>query len=116
MGKDKKLKQFYQRKLPYESKNDNFISKKEAYHLGVCRESVFGEIGTLLQTVGNMFKAHKDNSKSLVSLNDGQIEYLTSSIAHILMFFIINNILPSQGGLTQQAIKLLSDKLSKAKK
>ena len=41
MGKDKKLKQFYQRKLPYESKNDNFISKKEAYHLGVSRESVF---------------------------------------------------------------------------
>ena len=32
MEKDKKLKQFYQRKLPYESKNDNFISKKEACH------------------------------------------------------------------------------------
>ena len=28
MGKDKKLKQFCQRKLPYESENDNFISKK----------------------------------------------------------------------------------------
>ena len=115
MGKDKKLKQFYQRKLSYESKNDNFISKKEAYHLGVSRESVFGEIGTLLQTVGNIFKAHEDNTKSLVLLNDGQIEYLTSSIAHILMFFI-NNILLSQGGLTQQAIKLLSDNLSKGKK
>ena len=38
MEKDKKLRQFYQRKLPYES-------KKEAYHLGVSRESVFGEIG-----------------------------------------------------------------------
>ena len=58
MGKDNKLKQFYQRKLPYESKNDNFIYKKEAYHLVVSRESVFGEIGTLLQTVGNMFEAH----------------------------------------------------------
>ena len=116
MGKDKKLKQFYQRKLPYESKNDNFTSKKEAYHLGVSHESVFGEIGTLLQTVGSMFKAHEGNTKPLVLLiNDGQIEYLTSSIAHILMFFI-NNILPSQGGLTQQAIKLLSDKLSKAEK
>ena len=62
-----------------------------------------------------MFKAHEDNTKSLVLLNDGEIEYLTSSIVHILMFFI-NNILPSQGGLTQQAIKLLSDKLSKAEK
>ena len=40
MGKDKKLKQFYQRKLPYESKNDNFI-KKEAYHLGVSHEKCF---------------------------------------------------------------------------
>ena len=30
--------------------------------------------------------------------------------------FFINNILPSQGGLMQQAIKLLSDKLSKAQK
>ena len=40
----------------------------------------------LLQTVGNMFKAHEDNTKSLVLLNDGQIEYLTSSIAEILMF------------------------------
>ena len=39
MEKDKKLKQFYQRNLPYESKNDNFISKKESYHLGVSRES-----------------------------------------------------------------------------
>ena len=58
--------------------------------------------------------AHEDNTKSLVVLNHGQIEYLTSYIAHILMFFK-NNILPSQGGLTQQAIKLLSDKLSKAK-
>ena len=115
MGKDKKLEQFCQRKLPYESKNDNFISKKEAYHLGDSRVSVFGEIGTLLQTAENMFKAHQDNTKSLVLLNDGQTEYLTSSIAHILMFFI-NNILPSQGRLTQQAIKLLSDKLSKAKK
>ena len=27
MEKIKKLKQFYQRKLPYESENDNFISK-----------------------------------------------------------------------------------------
>ena len=45
MGKDKKLKQFYQRKLPYESKNDNFISNKGAYYLGVIGESVFGEIG-----------------------------------------------------------------------
>ena len=62
-----------------------------------------------------MFKAHEDNTKSLVLLNDGEIEYLTSSISHILMFFI-NNLLPSQGGLTQQAIKLLSDKLSKAEK
>ena len=115
MGKDKKWKQFFQRKLPYESKNDNFISKKEAYHLGVSCESVFSEIGTLLQTVGNMFKVHEDNTKSLVLLNDGQTEYLTSSIAHILMFFI-NNILPSQGGLTQQAIKASSDKLSKAEK
>ena len=53
--------------------------------------------------------------KTIVLLNDAQIEYLTSSIAHILMLFI-NDILPSQGGLTQQAIKLLSDKLSKAKK
>ena len=44
MGKYKKLKQFCQRKLPYESKNDNVISKKEAFHLGVSRESVFGEI------------------------------------------------------------------------
>ena len=96
MGIDKKLKQFYQRKLPYESKNDNFISKKVAYRLGVSRDSVFSEIGTLL-------------------LSDGQIEYLASSIAHIFMFFI-SNILPSQGGLTQQAIKLLSDKLSKAEK
>ena len=43
-----------------------------------------------------MLKAHEDNTKSLVLLNDGPIEYLTSSIAHILMFFI-NNILPSQG-------------------
>ena len=62
-----------------------------------------------------MFKAHEDNTKSLVLLNDGQIEHLTSSIAHNLMFFI-NSLLPSQGGLTQQAIKLLSDKLSKAEK
>ena len=31
MGKDKKLKQFDQRKLPYESKNDNFISKKKRH-------------------------------------------------------------------------------------
>ena len=30
--------------------------------------------------------------------------------------FFINNILRSQGELTEQAIKLLSDKLSKAKK
>ena len=119
MGKDKKFKQFYQRKLPYQSKNDNFMYKKEAYHLGVSPESVFGEIGTLLQTVGNMLMAHESlillNTKSLVLLKDGQMEYLTSSIAHILMFFI-NNILPSQGGLTQQAIKLLTDKLSKAEK
>ena len=28
MGKDKKLKQFRQRKLPYESKNDNLNKKK----------------------------------------------------------------------------------------
>ena len=41
MAKDEKLKQFYQRKLTYESKNDNFISKKEAYHLGVSREKCF---------------------------------------------------------------------------
>ena len=80
MGKDKKLKQFCQRKLPYESKNNNFTSKQEAYHLGVGRESVFSEIGTLLQTVGNLFKVHEDNTKSLVLLNDAQIEYLTSSI------------------------------------
>ena len=81
MGKDKKLKQFCQRKQTYESKNDNFISKKEAYRLGVSHESVFfGEIGTLLQTVGNMFKAHEDNAKSLVLLNYAQIEYLTISI------------------------------------
>ena len=62
-----------------------------------------------------MFKAHEGNTKSLVLLNDGQIEHLTSSIAHNLKFFI-NSLLPSQGGLTQQAIKLLSDKLSKAEK
>ena len=115
MGKDEKLKQFYQRKLPYESKNDNVMSKKEAYYLGVSRESVFDEISTLLHTVGNMFKVHEDNTKSLVLLNEGQTEYLTSSIAHILMLFI-NNILPSQGGLTQQAIKILSDKLPKSEK
>ena len=54
-----------------------------------------------------MFKGHGDNTKPLVLLNDGQIDYLTSSITHILMFFI-NNILPSQGGLTQQAIKLIN--------
>ena len=62
-----------------------------------------------------MFKAHEDNTKSLVLLNDAQIEYLTSSIADVLMFFI-NNILPYQRGLTQQAIKLLTDKVSKAEK
>ena len=67
----------------------------------------------LLQTVGNMFKAHEDNTKSLVLLNDGQTEYLTSSIAEILMFFF-NKYITSQQKLTQQAIKLLSDKLSKA--
>ena len=60
--------------------------KKEAYHLGVSPESVFSEIGTLLQTVGNLFNVHKDNTKSLVLLNDVQIEYLTRSIADILMF------------------------------
>ena len=54
MGKDNKLKQVFKRKLPYESKNDNFISKKEAYHLGVSRQSLFAEIGALLQTVGNV--------------------------------------------------------------
>ena len=48
MGKHKKLKQFCQGKLSYESKNDNFVSKKEPYNLGVSRESVSGEIGTLL--------------------------------------------------------------------
>ena len=58
--------------------------KKEAYHLGVSRESVFGEIGTLLQTVGNMLKALEVNTKSLVLRNDGQTEYLTSSIAHCM--------------------------------
>ena len=42
----------------------------------------------LLQTVGNIFKAREDNTNSLVLLNDAQIEYLTSSIAEILMFFI----------------------------
>ena len=53
MGKAKKLKKFYQRKLRYESKNDNFISKKETYHLGVSHESVFGEIITnIITTVG----------------------------------------------------------------
>ena len=115
MGKDKKSKQFYQGKLPYESKNDNFKSEKEAYHVGVSRQSLFAEIGALLQTVGNMFKAHEDNAKSLVLLNDAQIEYLASSIADILMIFI-NNILPYQRGLTQEAIKLLTDKVSKDEK
>ena len=62
-----------------------------------------------------MFKRHEDNIKSLVLLNDPQIEYLTSPIADILMFFI-NNILPYQRRLTQQAIKPLSDKVSKAEK
>ena len=62
-----------------------------------------------------MFKAHEDNTKSLVLLSDTQIEYLTSSIADISMFFI-NNILLYQSGLTQQAIKLLTDKVSKAEK
>ena len=62
-----------------------------------------------------MFKAQKDNTKSLVLLNEAQIEYLTSSITDILMFFI-NNILPYQRGLTQEAIKLLSDKVSKTEK
>ena len=60
-------------------------------------------------------QTYEDNTKSLVFLNDSQIEYLTSSIEHILIFFI-NDILPSQEGLTQQAIKLLSDKLSKVQK
>ena len=115
MGKDKKLKQFCQRKLPSESENDNFISKKEIYHLGVSHQSVFSEIGTLLQTVGNMFKAHEDNTKSLVLLNDAQIEYLTNSIVDILMLFI-NSVLPYQRGLAQEAIKLLTDKVSKAEK
>ena len=32
-------------------------------------ESVFSEIGTLLQTVGNLVKEHEDNTKSLVLLN-----------------------------------------------
>ena len=58
---------------------------------------------------------HEDNIKSLVSLNDAQIEYLTSPMADILMFFI-NNILPYQRGLTQEAIMLLTDKVSKAEK
>ena len=58
---------------------------------------------------------HEDNTKSLVLLNDAQIEYLTSSIADILMLFI-NNILPYQRGLRQEAIKLLTDKVSKAEK
>ena len=62
-----------------------------------------------------MFKAHEDNTKFLVLLNDGQIEYLTSSTADILMFFI-RNILPSQQKLTQQSVKLLFDKVSKAEK
>ena len=62
-----------------------------------------------------MFKAHEDNTKFLVLLNDGQIEYLTSSAADILMFFI-RNILPSQQKLTQQSVKLLFDKVSKAEK
>ena len=54
MGKDKKLKQVCQRKLSYECKNDNFISKKETYHLGVSRQSLFADLGALLQTVGNV--------------------------------------------------------------
>ena len=87
--------------------------KKDADYLEISRESVFGEIGALLQTVENMFKTHEDNTKSLVLLNDAQIECLPSSIVDILMFFI-RNILPSQQKLTEQAIKLLSDKLSKA--
>ena len=115
MGKDKKLKQFRQRKLPYESKNDNLNKKKDANYLKISRKIVFAEIGTLLQTVGNIFKTHEDNTKSLVLLNDVQIEYLTSFIAEILMFFI-NNILPSQQKLTQQSTKLLFDKVSKAEK
>ena len=78
MMKDIKLKQFCQRKLPYESKNDNFTLNKEAYHLGVSRESVFSEIGTLLQTVGNLFKVHEDKTKSLVLLNP-----LNASVAPI---------------------------------
>ena len=87
--------------------------KKDADYLEISRESVFGEIGALLQTVENMFKTHEDNTKSLVLLNDAQIECLPSSIVDISMFFI-RNILPSQQKLTEQAIKLLSDKLSKA--
>ena len=60
-----------------------------------------------------MFKAHEENTKSLVLLNDAQTEYLASSTVDILMFFI-RNILPLPQKLTQQAIKLLSDELSKA--
>ena len=66
MGKAKKLKKFYQRKLRYESKNDNFISKKESYHLGVSHESVFGEIITnIITNCRNMFKAHEDNKLNI---------------------------------------------------
>ena len=38
MEKDKKLKQFRQRELPYESNNDNLNQKKDADYF-------FGEIG-----------------------------------------------------------------------
>ena len=75
----------------------------------------FSEIGTLLQTVGNLFKVHEDNTKSLVLLNDAQIEYLTSSIADTLMFFYKQYITLSNRN-DVRSNKALTDKVSKAEK
>ena len=82
MQKDKEVKDFFkERSPPYKNKNDNLNQKRE----GDCRESVFGELGMLLQSVGNTFKTR--NNQFYVALNPDEIDFLTTSILDILAFF-----------------------------
>ena len=82
MGKHKEVKDFFkQRNLPYKNKNDNLDQKREAD----CCDSVFGEMGMLLQSLGSTLKTH--NNQFYVALTSDEIDFLASSISDILAFF-----------------------------
>ena len=82
MRKDKETKDFFkERSPPYKNKNDNLNQKRE----GDCRESVFGDLAMVLQSIGNTFKTH--NNQFYVALSRDEIDFLTTSISDIFAFF-----------------------------